>query len=355
MAKHQIILIHGMGNFEAGWSGDAQKILVDKMNSYDNVKQGNFAAGFEFKEVTYSDVFEAWRQQWKTDAQAAAKSLTDLKLDSGAAEKLVGLAALPTGDDFWRTHVLDVVMYRYLMPLTEAVRRSVQTQIVGHIDSFPVNDRPRYSVVAHSLGTAVMYETYHAMLTDPGGLPGAYRPENFFAVSNVIKPLWNRGGTCYPLSLGPNLSDADGLCYRWGNFGHALDPFCNFDRFDPPDSSWFASSGPADAVYKNIVLPAEAIQNWNIHALEHYLGHPSVHVPLIRMLTAFDDIISDAELNDAATAWQNAALSEIERQATQAFLDKLNAPGSAGFVNEIDSILAFRDRVVKSGPTDGES
>ncbi len=355
MSKHQVFLVHGMGNFEKGWSASVKQLIVDCFARYPQLARDRYIDNFEFKEITYADVFESWRQQWKKDAAAAAKVVTALGLDGHAAARLVELASAPTGNRFWQTHVLDVVMYRFLMPLTEEVRRSVQAQIVGHIDHFPVNARPAYSVIAHSLGTAVSYETFHAMLTDPGGLPIAYRPVNVFAVANVSKSLWNRGGTCYPPEMGPSLSDHDGLCLRFANFSHALDPFSNFERFDPPPPSWFGTTAPPAAVYRSVELPAGDIQDFNVHGFEHYLGHPDVHVPLLRTLTKFDDLITDAEHEQAVAEWRKKLLTTKLRNQAQAELRKLLTGGSTGFGPEIESLLALRESILRLGKPDGES
>ena len=355
MAKHQVFLVHGMGNYEKGWSTGIKQLLLEKFAQYPQLAGAHWSANFEFKEIVFSDEFEAWRQQWKDDAAKAAEALTALDLDSGAATNLVKLAQAPTGNSFWQTHVLDVVMYRYLRPLNEAIRRSIQAQLMGHIDSFPANNRPQYSVIAYSLGSSVMYETFHAMLTGPGGLPSGYRPINFFAVSNVIKPLWNRGGTCYPPDMGPNLGDDEGLCFRFCNFSHELDPICNLDPFNPPAPGWFGATAPQKAVYLNVTIPTEDVQDWNVHALEHYLGHPDVHVPILRTLTRFDELISKKEHQGALVEWRKNTLSAAARKKVEEQLKKMRGKATTGFSAEIETLLSFRTAVLKAGKKDGES
>lgn len=72
-------------------------------------------------------------------------------------------------------------------------------------------------MIAHSLGTAVAYESYHAMMTDgldSVRLATAFRPDNVLMLANVIKPLWNRGGSDYPAVMAPTLSVDQGWCFR---------------------------------------------------------------------------------------------------------------------------------------------
>ena len=218
MAKHQIFVVHGMGHFEPGWSEVLQRQIVDCFYCFDRFPRAKgFAADIEFKEINYNQVFEAWRKQWREDAQGAASALAAEGLGQGIAAKLVDLAGKPAGDGFLRTHVLDVIAYRFLLPVAEEVWRSVQKQITGHLKSLPQGDALHSSVIAHSLGTAVAYESYHAMMTDgldSVRLATAFRPDNVLMLANVIKPLWNRGGSDYPAVMAPTLSVDQGWCFR---------------------------------------------------------------------------------------------------------------------------------------------
>src|SRR5215467_11975897 len=104
MAKHQVFLVHGMGNFEPGWSAGIQQKIRDTFADYKRLKDGGFASAFEFKEITYNRVFEKWREQWRDDAAAAAAAIGPNLLDQGVAKNLIEAAKAPTGTSFWQTH-----------------------------------------------------------------------------------------------------------------------------------------------------------------------------------------------------------------------------------------------------------
>ncbi|WP_144006604.1 hypothetical protein [Pelomonas sp. KK5] len=359
MSKHQIFLVHGMGNFEAGWSEVIRKRLLDAFAQYPALKDGGFADAFEFKEILYNDTFEAWRKQWREDAQAAANALTAVGASSDAVQKLIEAAGAPGGGGFIATHVLDVVAFRFLTPIAQTVSRSVQAQILGHIKAFPVNDTPRYSIIAHSLGTSVVYETFHQMLTqvvDGGLLTPAFRPDNVFMVANTAKLLWNRGeGTAYPTVLSPDLIDNSGLCFRFCNFRHALDPVPAVDRFNPPDD-WFAPSAPRSTVYRDDLIPAGDVQDINVHAFEHYLSHPIVHVPILRILTGFDKGVSKAEMDDAIEKWRAKTLSAQKLAKAKIDLTALAVKvATQAFGDEIAMLAAVRKLAVGSALRDGET
>jgi hypothetical protein len=240
------------------------------------------------------------------------------------------------------------------------VCRSVQNQILGHLRSFPPDDLPPYSVIAHSLGTAVVYETFHAMLTNGADgqsapLGTALRPNNVFMVANTAKLLWNRGGSAYPPLMGPNLANGDGLCFRFAGFRHALDPVPAVDRFDPPNT-WFAPSAPRDAVYDDVKLPAEDVMQANVHAFEHYLSHPLVHVPILRALTGFDAGVQPDELDTAVAAWRDRSLTGQALTDARTSLEKLMLQrATASFGQEIAMLIALRRLAADAELRDGES
>jgi hypothetical protein len=359
MAKHQVFLIHGMGEFEAGWSLQMQAEMRKSFNAYEKVKEAGLADRFELVEIAYDAVFEDWRKMWKEDAEAAAKAAKLLGLDSGVADTLVSLAQSTNGDDFARTHIVDVVMYRYLRQVQEQVNQRVRKQIVERLDAFPKGDLPQWSAVAHSLGTAVLHDTLHAMFTQPveGVLLGdAYMPAYLFMIANVGKVLWNKGGDFYNSVVKPHPVDTMGVCWKYDNFLHALDPIPQVDPFDPP-ASWFPPNIPRERVFANVVLPKDDVQDLNVHALSHYWSHPAVHVEIIGTLTDMPELITQKEYNAALKKWRDDRLATKKRNevraALQAYLDKQTAPWS----KVVERIFEFREAILGEGldPREGES
>lgn len=319
MSKHQVFLIHGMGSFEQHWSLDIQKQLRDIFASYKKVAGKNLIDHYEFVEITYNDVFEAWRQQWKDDAQSASIAATKLGLDTGVAQKLLTLAKASGGDSFFQTHVLDVIMFRYLTPVAEEVCQSVRKQILGRLNAFPQNDRPQWSVIAHSLGTSVIHDTLQAMFSQPvdGVLLGdTYRPYYIFMIANVSNLLWNREGNFYASDVRPHVVDSLGMCWKYGNFKHELDPISQVDPFSPP-RDWFPADLPKSRVYIDIKIDKADIQDLNVHDLSHYLSHPNVHIPIIKTLLDWPEIISAPEEKSALSKWRSLSLQNAALTAAQ--------------------------------------
>jgi hypothetical protein len=308
MSKHHVFFVHGMGTYSASWAKSLHGQMRGLFEQYKRLDEHKMVRQFEFHSVRYDQVFEAWRSMWATNAKAAGAALVATGLGQGFATELVDLAGSPAGDGFLRTHVLDVLGYRFINQIQTEVQREVENQILSVLDGS--TDNITYSIVAHSLGTVVVYETFHAMLTQGGAdgtaFPSAFLPHNVFNFANVSKVLWSRGRNRYPAILAPNLAESTGLCFHMANFDHKLDPVSRLGPFEPPDT-WFRAGAPRDEVYRDIVLPAADIQDEHVHAFEHYLSHPSVHVHMLRQLTR-PGLISDQEERDALVAWRAKTL-----------------------------------------------
>jgi hypothetical protein len=353
---HHIFLIHGMGNFENDWSKKGDPSLQDQIRGL-FAKYPRAAAHvgeFEIHEINYNQVFESWREKWKQLSQNASTAATALKITTGLAKDLIKLADAPTGDNFLRTHILDVALYRFARPVTEEVMTAVQGQI-GEVFEKPAKrgDPIEYSIIAHSLGTLVAYEAFHAMMTGTHPLPPAARPSNVFLVANVAAALWQRGSRIYVPEMAPSLRFTDGWCFRLTNIGHRLDPVARLRPFDPPDA-WF-QPGKKDKTYLDVWLESGDIQRENIHSLTHYLSHPRVHVPLLRQLL-HPTLISDDELAQAVTEWDQRS-DDILKQKVQDELGDLLLGLKPDLMEQLASWKSLRQILLRSGDSnpDGES
>lgn len=349
MAKHQVFVVHGMGNYSKDWSLDAQRTLTAAFSQYTLVKQLGLTNQFEFVEINYDPIFEEIRQQWKSNASTASVALAAAGLASSAANRLVELANGASGDDFWRTHALDVVLYRFMKPISERITQSVRLQILERLRAFPQNDPHTWSILGHSLGTAVVNDTLHAMFTQPvdGVLLGdSFKPDFVFMVANVAKLLWNRGGDFYSSRVRPHTVDSLGMCWRYCNFRHELDPFARVDPFDPP-LHWFPEGlTPAQRAtfYANVVIESKDVQDINVHGLNHYLSHPAVHSVLINTLLGFEAVLP-ADINKALVPWRQSRLSGTALNLTKGKLAALSPTPAQDWTRIVDMLTAFRTLV----------
>ncbi len=353
---HHIFLVLGMGNFAEGWSQQGAPSIQDQITALFNryPRAAPRVVDFRLHELNYNSVFEKWRKTWEDLSKDAAAASKALMITTRLVKDLIKLGDATTGNNFLRTHILDVALYKFCRPVTEEVMTLVQSQI-GELFAEPAKngDSVEYSIIAHSLGTLVIYEAYHAMMGGANPLEPAGRPFNVFLVANVAAALWQRGPTLYDPTMAPNLRFDDGWCFRLTNIGHRLDPVPRLRPFDPP-ASWF-QPGKKDQTYFDIWLQDEDVLSENIHSLSHYLSHPRVHVPLLRQLV-HPTVISDDELQAAIDSWERQR-NDIVRQKVQDALGELLLKLSPDLMDQLAIWKDLRALLLRSNAPnpDGET
>jgi hypothetical protein len=358
MPRHQIFLVHGMGQFERGWSSSTAQLLNQVFSNYTIPKAMGLDTAFDYPEITYSAVFDKWRDQWRQDAKDIAGKLKSGGLASSMADDLNNVATSVSGDGFLQTHVLDVLFWRFIRPMAEEVTLEVLTQIDKHLTSFG-GQPAEYSVICHSLGTSVMYESLHSGLTDQQHLLSSRLPKRFIAVSNCTRLLWGKGGDVYTSKMGPSPLSHKGMCDQFFDFGHALDPVWQVSPFHSPPNgppqSWFPDPVLTRTCYLHDAIAAEDIQEINVHALSHSLGHPAVHVPLIRSFINDPEAVSQSDFDAALAAWQAMRLDKQALTKAKQKLKALGSPMENDWKAITDTIAKLRKTITGLKKYDGEN
>lgn len=348
MAKHLVFLVHGMGDFNDGWSADIQSFIRRTYSSFPTLNLFPFDEFYEFVEVNYNSLFEERRQAWKQKTEELTTALIANGLTDGAAKKLVELGGITSGDDFFRTHVLDVIMYRFLPQIAEQVRRNVQSTILNRLEAQPQNERVQWSVIAHSLGTCVTHDTLHAMFThevDGVMLPDAFKPVNLFMIANVSRLLWTDMGF-YDGIVRPHPLRAVGVCERYCSFEHRLDPFPRVRPFHKPPETWLTDAVKGSKGYRFVRMPKEQIADWNVHGFFHHIQNPLVHVELLRAL-AWDDAISKQEYNERRAGFKTLPQKKLERVIAK--LEAFTLTRLDTWEELTEAIVGFRGLLLEKG------
>ena len=281
-----IFLVHGMGQFSTGW----EKSVVDQMRSfcdtYSKPGTGDFDKRFKCIAVNYSQLFLDILQQWAKEKKDLS-AVTDL-VGADLVNKLISWIA----DDgsieknfFW-SHLFDVVTYRLLPTVRDAVQVRVAMQLFDGINGLDVDSD--WSIIAHSLGTAVIHDTLQTWYEQPlpgGGKLGDHKaPFLVQMVGNVSRLLQNQYNV-FESQVRPG-----GACDFYSTAHHPLDPFTILKPFLP--TAWPPTEKEK---YYLATLEADYIQQANIHDMAHYLRHPDVVVPLFRTLGFSSYITQDAD------------------------------------------------------------
>src|SRR6266853_853163 len=193
--KHIIFLVHGMGQFpDASWSKASQDTLSNLYSAYSPINAVPFDQLFEFQPIQYSKEFEDLRATWRNSAAALGTAIASTGLNSDLINELDSLAGATNKNTFMNTHVLDVLLYRFAKQTAATVRETVRQQIYSRLNQLSATEPRNWSIIAHSLGTAVVHDALHeayseAPTANAGNLAGITRPTLVAMIANVSRVL----------------------------------------------------------------------------------------------------------------------------------------------------------------------
>lgn len=340
MAKHALVFVHGMGEYKDKWHESAWSVLRAAYGEYAAFKGSTLDAFVTPIPVLYADLFAKLRQQWKDDVAAfrgvLGAQLEDVdKGERTRVEREIDSVATKIGagaDTFAWTHAMDTVLYRFLSLTRQAVNVSVAKQIVANATTMEFKG---WSVVAHSLGTAVTHNTLNALYNTPliQGQPPLSavetRPTVLAMVANVSRVLQLPAAKVFSTKVAPGSALLGRLCETYLNIRHQWDPFTIPQPFLPdpgwPDVPTFHSNR-----YQHIQPSHLDLQTYmQVHDLGHYLRSPRVHVPIFRGIFG-DDMIPEDEFAKACDRFDSGVL-DANTNAIRNELDRLLPAGSDGW------------------------
>ncbi|HEV3011396.1 MAG TPA: hypothetical protein VGX52_20440 [Burkholderiales bacterium] len=305
-AKQALFVVHGMGDHdEKSWCNGFRKSIAEIYGRYEVAQFMPFAGQIDVKPLYYNDWFDDRRKQWKKAADEVIKVLQPLGRNGPQAiAKAMEWAASADKDEFLLTHVLDVLLYRFVPTIGDAVRSSVRKQLLEGMKGYE-----RWSVIGHSLGSSVLHDALVWMF-DPSS-PASVKPEQhrFQAVAmvaNVSRVLESshlsseHGGTrwdAYRSVVQPNVKVTKGVCDRFLNVWHTWDPVPLPKQFKPQPDWPDRATRDAGGKFLDIEIgELEASGDLaDVHDLEHYLRNPCFHIPLFRSLIPLEGLISPEE------------------------------------------------------------
>ena len=275
MASQVVFLVHGIGDQKKGWSKPATKYLDDLCERYTSVSDP-ISKQVKFVEVFYGDIFDKQLARWDEDVDTfKAEGVVPQ-----AADAMDWLDGITEGGFVW-THAGDVVLF--LSRITRnAVVAEVTAQLAAGIGAALKKDtNTEFSIVAHSLGTAVTMEAVQALATPIPMIGWELQPDFVFReiimLSNTSRllqrPDLRASKECRILPRGVQ---PDGLCLLYRNVFHRRDPV-----------SWVRKFGLLASLEQGYAsVPVEHYYARNIHGITHYLEHPAVHGALLRLPAA---------------------------------------------------------------------
>jgi len=323
----KLFLVHGMGLQQDGWEKPLREHLGNLFQKYSRLGVANLEDLFDVIPIQYDVVFRNLVTRWQNDAQAfgAAEAAT-----SPLVGKLTGwLQDAGNNENKLWTHPVDVLLYRFFPDVRQAVKTRVANQIMPVLQNLKASET--WSVVAHSLGTAVTHDTLDMIWsgTLPDGSPTGMNERNRQAqaivmVANTSRVLQTTV-KAYESKVAPGPAGKAGRgCFQYLTCYHRLDPFTWVDPFRP--ELWPDRAAVDQALYQ--FLEADHIYDWNLHDAVHYLLNPKLFVPVLRALTMPTAVTKKVEKDALDSFKQFGSFTKDEMVAIKSWLEDKMPGGS---------------------------
>jgi hypothetical protein len=285
MARHVLFLVHGMGKHDpATWAGEIWKKLVECSTRYAffNGAGRDLDSLAEMIGVSYDDklqgLLDEWAQSGKTFADFAKGHEL---LDPDLVNWIPGVEAV--NSDFLYASVADVVLYRYFKQVHNWIQDTVKARLGEVIADRRAKDAStEFSLVAHSLGTAVAHDALCELGAEKlAGKTNTFSTKNFHfrsihMLANTSRLLEDEHRAYTSIVRPGDQGDPKSYCLRMFNHHHELDPICMVRPFQPPGFGDLFTNEQALHHYRA----------WNVHGFTHYLDHPRVHIPILRSIVS---------------------------------------------------------------------
>lgn len=338
MKRHILFLVHGMGRYGV-WADGAYKPDPESWfaacenelrDNYARFIQATVGAGAAFddlfvvKPIEYDSILDHFRAAWKTQSD----DWSQLGVGQGFIGEIQKFFAQNSADAFLWTHLADAALY-----MAPTVRAHVQAHVATEIakvltEALQAGKFSQWSVIAHSLGTAVTHDTVAQLagLTKTtwgealGPIPA---PRALVMVANVARLLTDNASVLYADTLSPASANPGHPTY-YISCAHVLDPFTRLAPFQPGwTSSRYVSLSALDVYYLapeviDVLGPGENHNKFAQlvpHGFKHYLRQPEVPATLWPLLLSEDP----ADYPDVADAVLKAYRNE-QREALKAQL-----------------------------------
>lgn len=282
-ANHTLLVVHGMGKPDDQMFNDWKTLLAKHYRTYAPAGE-RFEDVFNYIPINYDGLFENLRQNWKNQIKTILDNLPTNHQDKLTKADLESF----TEDNFFTTHIMDVLLYRFNPLVAGHVRDFVIEKMLAGINDLTLPGS-NVSIIAHSLGTAVVHDAINVLYnttSDSGPLlkPSQFRFHAIIQLANVSRTLEVKKWDAYDPYVRPgihNSSDGRYAASRMLSASHCFDPLVSVRRFHPIDN-W---PDPETVAAKRFTLvEPSVIQRWNVHDFSHYIDDPRVHIPMFRYL-----------------------------------------------------------------------
>lgn len=323
---HVLFLIHGMGRQQLNWADPVIEKLREISRQYKYFEENSLDDAVRFEPVRYDHIFDDLLNRWQTDFTGIMDSEAEALIPRGRLTDIMQSMDAAERHFFW-SHIADVLIYRFFPLVRDRVRMELIREIARKVNHYrnQYGNNTRFSFVAHSLGTAVLHDSLHLLGSTP------WDDE----IANVMGPPHTRFQALFMLAntsriLQSNIDPYESIVCPVGSKGDQakeyLDQYRNvLHAYDP--ITLIRSMKPGEWGNSLSQLELRHVRHPNVHDFLHYLDHPGVHIPLLRILCGFRAVVPAEEIQarDAYPDLDRQHIrSELERRVGEV-MDELGA------------------------------
>lgn len=353
MSKPKLILVHGMGQHTAeSFKKEFNETCKQAFNLYPGYTDKSAEDYVDLVPVGYNDIFDKFRKQMADRSKPVLQRLGQIPGMGGDLTKTVKeIESIEKGindDDFFQTHWLDVIFYRFTT-LGENVRIRVGKAIAEAIATAN-GGSSQVHVLGHSLGTAVVHDTLAKLYSDHYQLGDN---ENLDVVMHKLGSLHMLANTSRVLESFVKVERSvvkpgpGGCVAKYTEHRHKLDPITWARPFDPTDNgNWISNDSWFFGRYQLIQPTSVTNQHGNTHSIKHYVFNPLVHLHLFE--TVFGISMTDKAVQKGHERFIDKTLGGVADNLVQK-LSKLKEKNLESVKGVLDAATTLKDFVEKLG------
>jgi pimeloyl-ACP methyl ester carboxylesterase len=208
-AAQTVVIIHGIGNQEAGYSLPTQALLELRMGDvgFREVLWSDLGSLAAMSAARESPEFRRAEEEWQAEIsreEARISTMISTNLDRGRLQREYAEA---------RRYVGPILQYEFL---SRTERGKIQARLREALEA--VASSPRTHLVAHSLGSVIAFDVLH-------GSKGATPPlkvESFYTLGSPLNRRMFKGHNGRPTAPPPGVSKWTNVYSPWDIIGSAL-------------------------------------------------------------------------------------------------------------------------------------
>lgn len=298
MANHHLLCVHGVGDHSDNWvtseDQDTKQTFKDCfLECWDKYDELSPSENLVFHSVHYDDILLRALDSWDTLLeQLSALAPTPRNTFSNKLYKEASrLSAKSAQNSFVKSHLMDLLLFYTIPSITDAVITHVGQQCLDIISAEKSKGgKPIFSVIGHSMGTAVVEKTLKALFSEKsekiftGSKDTLEGDFSFYAVILIANTSFtlardNSEEMFYRRSKFKPGDSVGSICKKMLNINHTLDPIGRFRPFSPP-KNWLNTDD--EGLYVSVLL--SELSSPYVHSINHYMRDACAHTRIFNAL-----------------------------------------------------------------------